>query len=133
MKYIKIYEGFLDKMYEKLPEVKLAMSLANFMNMVKPELECKYKRNSDGLWIVTHNEIKLVYMEIFINDVQITFFDHHQNEYTEDILDFLLYVFDTDIIDADIEKDDIPEVISKLTIEKYEFFLREKDANKYNL
>ena len=137
MRIIKLYEGFLDKMYEKLPEVKLIMALANFMNIVKPELKCKYMRNSDGLWILSNDKERLIYLEIFHTDVQITFFAHHKEEYTDkielDILDFLFEVFDTDIVDVDIYKDDIPVAISKLTKENYDIFLTKKFANKYNL
>lgn len=137
MKHIKLYEGFLDKLYEKLPEGKLALALAKFFNMVKPELKCKYMRNSDGLWVVAGDDIRLIYLEIFSEDVQLTFFAHHKEEYTDntelDILDFLLGVFDTDIVDADIQKDEISQAISQLTKEEYDSFIRKNDANKYNL
>ena len=133
MKIIKVYEGFLDKMYEKLPETKLAMALADFMNSINPELKCKYKRNSDGLWIITQNDTRLMYLEIFTEDVQLTFFAHHTEELTDDILDFLFYVFNTEIVDANVYKVDMSEIINKLTKEKYDDFLRGKDSNKYNL
>lgn len=137
MNIIKVYEGFLDKMYEKLPEGKLAIALVNFMNIVKPELKCKYLRNSDGLWIVVNDDIRIMHMDLSLKYVQITFFAHHKEEYTDkielDILYFLFEVFDTDIIDVDIYKSDIPQAISKLTKDNYDTFITKKFAKKYNL
>lgn len=134
MKYLKKYESIFDKMYEKLPEVKLAIALSNFINSINSEFKCNYMRNSDGLWIITHDNIRLIYLEIFLNKVNITFFSHHKKELTDNILYFLLHdIFNTDIIDVEIYKKDIPELINKLTKENYDNFLMVVSQNKYNL
>ena len=60
MKNLKTYEGFLDKFYEKLPDVKVAIAFVNFLNSINPELKCFYKRNNDGVWIKTADKILIV-------------------------------------------------------------------------
>lgn len=52
MKYVKTYEGLFDKYYQKLPEVKLAMAFVKFLNDINPKLECYYKRNNNGVWVI---------------------------------------------------------------------------------
>ena len=71
---MRTYEGFLDKMYEKLPEVKLAIALANLINSIKPELHCNYMRNSDGIWVVNNKE-RLIYLDADLKKIDITIFD----------------------------------------------------------
>ena len=63
MKHIKTYEKFGDLFkgyYEKLPEVKIAMAFVKFLNDINSELECYYKRNNDGVWVIDKNNNHLM-------------------------------------------------------------------------
>lgn len=127
---MRTYEGFLDKMYEKLPEFKLAIAIANLINLIKPELHCNYMRNSDGIWVVNNKE-RLVYFDVYLYKIDITIFAHHEE--LDKITDYLIYVFNSNIITFEIQKSDIPKYISELTKEKYDDFLINNDTKKYNL
>jgi len=133
-----MYEGFLNKMLELMPEYKIAKIFVDFLNSVDSNLKCYYKSDYDAIWIFTKNEDRLISINISgtKDNADITFYSHHI-ELTEDMLEFFKYIFKEDTISIDMNKTKILDVMKNLTKSNFDIFKNEfllkKDAKKYNL
>ena len=146
MKTLKTYEGFFDIFNKFNDEKELSICIINFINKIKPELNLTYsKRNS--IYFIHQNKD-----DIFINIEKIHFDEEIINITLYKPLDINIKKFlmsesiNEDLISGDnfnkthfgnitfsINKDNIKNYISLLTIENYEKFIKHEKIKKFNL
>jgi len=135
---ITLYEGFLSKLYKKIPGMKLATIFVDFFNSIDTNNNY-YHKIEDGYIAIYANKFKLIYIRNsnFDKNVNVTFFTHHITDKHIDmprsVVDFILHIFNSDIIDFYVEHKDIDKYEVILTKENYEQYLIETEASKYNL
>jgi len=132
-----MYEGFLNKMLEMIPEFKIAKIFVNFLNSVNPELECYYIQSGGLIWVCSDiDELISINLSLAESDSDIQFFSHHE-ELTDDIIAFFKYIFDTSIVSVDMKKKKVLDVMKNLTKDNFEIFRKElelqNNTKKYNL
>jgi len=149
---IKTYEGFFSKISDNYPQNKLAKAFVDFFNKINPNVVSSYEhsKNNNNRIVVHIDNMKVLHIDCDIRFFNESFFDIElffdnvnvisrlfKVEIPTDIEKFIRSIFHKDAkykrwngTVFKIKEKQIPEFISKLTIENYELF---NNINKYNL
>lgn len=153
-----MYENFISKLFEKKPQVKLAIAFVNFFNTMMPGLKFSYSTllydiTMDSSVEITMNNNgrlqKIMTIHKFFKD-EYWLKLYHMNLPIDQRYNYVYFIYDIYDIQQKIDDDDnmfiifatidvksseskIPGIIGKLTEENFKNSMMKKDSEKYNL